>query len=535
MSEYKNKYEALDAFWDISSLVPNDRTIRAMRRSTDTVEISDGAENNNDARNRLSDTVITRTIQTANKENDSSANETDSYLPTHPLIHKVILYKDASNYEFYADFCREAAGYWSITGTECEYCDFFSYSPQYDQLTDGQREYYFWWRECIKSGKYIATNTCYINLFFYELINMDGVITPLEARDLMIDVLVNYKDILKGSLPKYIKWICDFSLIHRLLPPEKHSRFLVKNAVTLKEYFVRVPQNDTGGWARTLLEYCCSYDYKTSKFAKDDALELFDTHVPAALTRVVEYLSKDGRILSQLPFGDCKVTTKAFEGAICATKNRYTVEVRYCSFSRSHELRFLVGDVVKHCENRIRAYIFVKSRLTVYSLPNDVQAIVDEYFNTYLPHRRRPSAKTHEPQIYDALYDLPRKALDLSNAARIENESWETTRELVEAFDETAEPISTVAPITQSLDMIAESSSGEVSLIDALGEYADCVRALANGDTSAITTISRIKGKPADAIVDAINEIAVDVIGDIIIEGSDNDIAVLDDYKDMII
>ncbi len=531
MSEYKNKYEALDAFWDIASLVPSQRPIRALRKSTSTVEITDGSDNSDDVQNKLSDTVITRNVLTSVADNGIAQAEVESYEPSNPLLHKVILYKATSTYDFYVDFCREAAEYWDVVGTECDYCDFFSYSPQYDQLTPEQLAYYFWWRECLRNGSYIATNTCYINLLFFELINVEGKITPYDARELMIEVVVNYSDMLRGSLSKYIKWICDFSLINKLSPSKKHSRFLVKNAVTLKEYFVRVPQNDTRGWAQTLLEYCCSYDYRTSKFAKADALAIFDEHVLAALCKVVEYLSKDGKILSGLTFGDCKVTTKAFEGAICATKNRYTVEVRYCSFSRSHELRFLIGDVVKHCENRIRAYIFVKSKLTVYSLPRDIQAVIDEYFDTYLPKRSRSAPKKQEPQAYDALYDLPRKELDLSNAARIENESWETTKELVEAFDDQVlEPVVVIEEAPKLEDVANEG----LSLADALGEYADCVRSLLRGDSSELAEMSRRLRKPKDAIVDIINQIAVEVIGDIIIDGDDSDYSVVEDYKDMI-
>ena len=145
--------------------------------------------------------------------------------------------------------------------------------------------------------------------------------------------------------------------------------------------------------------------------------------------------------------------------------------------------------------------------------------------------------KKQAPAAYDVLYDLPRKALDLSNAARIESESWETTRELVEAFEETqisqAEEAASSAPTEVSADM-RESATEEPTLAAALGEYADCVRALAGGDKLPLSELSRKLGKPIDALVDAINEIAVDVIGDIIIDGCDGDLSVIEDYLEML-
>ena len=531
MSEYKNKYEALDAFWDISSLVPNSRPIRALKKSTSTVEISNGTTENDSSQNQISDSVITRNIPTAASRTESALVEADCYKSLTPLIHKVTLYKGASSYDFYADFCAQANEYWDIKGEECPYFEFFSYVSQYDQLTVEQRNYYFWWRECLRNGKYIETNICYINLFFFELINIKDKVDHYYARELMIKTAVNYAEILKGRLARYIRWICEYSLIHKLLPPDEHSRFLVKNAVSLKEYFVRVSKNDVYGWACALLEYCCSYDYKTSKFAKDEALELFDTHVPKALSMAVEYLSTDGQILGGLPFGDCKLTVTAFESAVCASHNRFTIEVDYCSFSRSHELRFLVGDIVKYCENKIRAYIFVKSRLTVYSLPNEIIAVIDNYFDTYLPRRSRPVPQKPERQEYDVLYDLPVRKLDVSNAARIESESWETTRELVEAFDEADMQ---TEPIVEEITDIHAIPNEEITLLGALGKYASAVKALADRDAAGLELLSHELGKPMEALVDAINEIAVDVIGDIIIDGADGDFVFIEDYREMI-
>ena len=91
-----------------------------------------------------------------------------------------------------------------------------------------------------------------------------------------------------------------------------------------------------------------------------------------------------------------------------------------------------MGDVVNYAENKIRAHISVKSRLTVYSLPNDLREVIDLYFVNNLPNVRRIVKKQSKPEEYEALYDLPRKKLDLHNADKIEQESWNTTKELVE-------------------------------------------------------------------------------------------------------
>lgn len=543
MYDKDDRFKELDDFWDISNLVPKRRSMNRPSKRVELTEISHGEGGGNDSQSKLTEasTVIRRFIPPHSAEEVVTKLPPEiSYTPSNSLIHKVTLYRADSSYGFYEEFCRTARSMWQRKGFACEYVDFFSYSPQYNQLSASQLSYYLWWRENIRKGIYIKTNSCYINLYTYELINIDGIISPHETREQMIGILENYSDILLGTVPRYIRWISDYSLIHRLPPPVSFSSQLLKNAGTLKEYFVIVPGDTPEGWARMLLDYCCSYDYKTSKFATEENIDLFKTHVAGALAKAVEFLSQSGRILSELPFGDCKLTVKAFDGAICSSENRYTIDVEYCSFSRSHELRFLVGDIVKYAENKIRAHIFVKSRLTVYSLPNELRDIIDAYFAVSLPHVKRSVSKKEERHDYDILYDLPKSELNLSNAEKIEQESWQTTKDLVETFEEDGveeeiitEPISHMEYSMKIPGDITEFNGEDTDLKSVLGEYLDAVKALSCGNSRVLFELARSKAKSIDAVIDAINEISVGVIGDIIIDG-DGDYFVVEDYKDML-
>ena len=536
MSEDKSRERQLDDFWDISSLVPAKKQINRRSGHISLTEIQHGGGESVDPQSQLTEsgTLIKRFIPPHSADClTDKPQPTLTYTPKNSLVHKVSLYKEISNYAFYESFCTAVRELWDRKGYPCDYADFFSYSPQYDQLNTAQMSYYLWWRENLRRGEYIKTSFCYISLYTYELINAGDLISPIEAREKMIDILVNYSDVLVGTAPRYIRWISDYSLVHRLPPPERHTETLVKGANSLKEYFVCIPANAPEGWARTLLRYCCSYDYRTSKFATDENIALFNVHVPAAVAVAVKHLSQSGGILSELPFGDCKLTLKAFEGAICASENRYTIEVEYCSFSRSHELRFLVGDIVKYAENKIRAHIFVKSRLTVYSLPLELTRLIDAYFAEALPPARRTVAKKQETHEYDALYDLPHTELDLSRAQRIEQDSWQTTRELVETFEEDTQPVPRLEISPPQMPTAAAESGEEGDLVSALGKYHAAVLSLAEGDSAPLSALARQEGTSPERIVDSINQIAVEVIGDILIDG-DGDYFVIDDYREML-
>ena len=541
MSYKSNNKNDIDSFWDISDLVPKPaRKLYSTSKSTSTVDVTFGPAEavENQVDELKVNTVIYRVIaqdgETFQNGNQGAIEPTRQYAPKNSLVHSVKIYKTPSNYAFYEDFRRDIYKYWNREGTSCEFSDFFSYSPQYDQLNEDQLSYYFWWRENVRKDVYIKTNTCYISLYFFELINARDIISPDEAREKMIDVVVNYAALIGGMISKYVRWISDYSLLYELPAPKQNSKWLIDHATTLKEYFVIVPGNDPTGWAQAFLSYCCSYDYRTSKFANGENTALYDLHVPAALSECVKYLSGNGEILSGLMFGDCSLSLKCFDGAVCCSDLKYDMTVEYCSFSRSHELRFLIGDIVKYVENKIRAHISVKSRLTIYSLPNDLRDIIDEYFKKVLPLPRK-IVKAPVKQEYDVLYDLPQNKLDLKKAMEIENSSWETTAELIDAFDKAddgEQEARDVFVVDVSMDHSCDQTEG--SLADSLGNYLVGVMALAQGNNKVLRDIAHSTGKSLDNVIDSINEIAVECIGDILIEDNDGIPCIIDDYVELI-
>jgi hypothetical protein len=243
-------------------------------------------------------------------------------------------------------------------------------------------------------------------------------------------------------------------------------------------------------------------------------------------------------MLSRLVPDDSKLVRNTYDGALCVTRERYELEVKYCSFSRSNELRYLMADIVKYAENKIRTYIGVKSKLTVYSVSIELQKAIDDYFAQTLFSTPKPSTKKEERHDYDVLYDLPKTALSLEKAKQIENDSWGVTKDLISAFE--AEELAPDAPAVTveelPLEPLApESESDEEKPLRAqLGEYLPFVEAMLCGNTSECESIASRMDKLIDSIVDAINEIAVEVIGDMLIEDVDGAFSIIEDYREMI-
>ena len=450
------------------------------------------------------------------------------------MLHQIILKKKSHSLRFYEDFERDALRFYSVEESEAEYEPYFSYVPQYDQLTEKQRRYYFYWRSCVRKGDYQNTDYSYILLYVFELLNCADDTNARKHQEMLTEIWNNYNKSYPMISQKLITWICDFSLLHKLSPPANLKKEMVFAARSLKEYFITVPDNDFGACAETLIKYCSSYDYRTSKFVKESNAKIFDKYIKGALSCAVKHYSDNGKILSKLSSEDSEMTRDAFAGALCTEKNRFIIEIKYCSFSCSNELRFLVGDIIKYAENKIRVKLGIKSKLTVYSITTELKEKIDRYFSENFKEISVQKSEKAEPrQDYDVLYDVPVKPLSLSDALLIEESSWDTTNELISTFEDERTDIEMTESYAAETNEVTEKNSGNESIKDAFGELYEIILAIKSGNTQRLSELTM--GKMMDAIVDRINEISADVIGDILVEENENgDWCLIDCYLDMI-
>ena len=252
------------------------------------------------------------------------------------------------------------------------------------------------------------------------------------------------------------------------------------------------------------------------------------------LVYALQHFHGESGFLRDFSGGDSRMVRNAFEGALCCSEQKYCMEIEYCSFSRTNELRYLIGDVLKYAENKLRAYLGIKSRLSVYSVTQELREVIDRYFAMALTAPSIPRAKKEAPQAYDVLYDLPKKQFSLADAKKIEQESWQTTNELIAAFED--EEVAECVPLPQNDEPLVteEVCVSENDFCTALGEFLPFARAVADGDGIKQSSEAERLGKMPDWMVDEINRIAVEIMGDILIEDDGSGYVVIDDYRDMI-
>lgn len=536
-----------DSFWDLSDSVSPKKTYPTPINHVEpvTLDVTPGdsclASVPSEAL-RLSsvaseDTVIHRVVTpNVGKTEKEAFDDCEEYSLSESPIHRVSLKKWKCSYHFYDEFLQDALRWKDVVGQPSPYVSFFSYVPQYNQLSERQLAFYLGWREACRHGEFPKTDYSYLLLYVFELINLGERVDTVESQRMLTELWKHYRSDFPAIEARLSRWICDYSLIHRLPPPENADSAMVRHESVLKEFFITLPKNDPMRCVRSLLKYCCSYDYRSSKFAVGENLPLYDLHVFGVLAYVLTHFRGGDGFLADFSGGDSHMTRNAYEGALCCAAERYRIELDYCSFSRTNELRFLIGDMVKYAENKIRSHIGVKSKLSVYSITGELRACMDAYFLQNLS-ATVPKRKKEAPQEYDILYDLPRKPFSLAEAKEIEKNSWDVTRALVSAFEEENSPTD-IEPPTEELPMSAETveqppeaTEGFAAL---LGEWYAFALAVKRGDVVGMEREEMRLGQMRDWIVDRINEIAVEYMGDILIEDNGDGYAIPEDYEDML-
>lgn len=534
MSPYEKppKKDDIDDFWNIADMLPERKKSKMPPprfADTEAVTVSTGAT-------AWADGAKIPPRGTAPK---AEAPKKIDYKPESDFLRRVTITPWPADFNFYQKFRSDAVRYFERTHAPCEYVYFFSYMPQYDQMTVSQMAYYLYWRAEFKKGNEIKADNSYILLFAYEIINLPDKIPPKEGAQLLARLWRRYREDYNYFDKYFGEWLCDYCLIHRVVPSAQILSAFLPDAlenVSVPEFYLQ-----REAMSPALIAAICAYDYRKSKYYEANQ-KAYDTHMPRALSRVVERVIL--RDLEKYGLHPTRLVRDSFSGAVVCRREKYKIEILCCPLRRSYEFRQLLSRVAKLCENQLRAAFGIKSRFNPTGLDADVKRAVDEYFNEYYPDRAASSKKRQAEvdESYMALYEPENKGpADITRALAIEAAAWETA-ELLET--ETEDAVETPAPFIAPVDLTPSHAETEISfdllptvsseggdfdfLLDMEVRLFDAVRAAEKGSFAAYC---REIGTMPDRLAGEINELAMDAMGDIII---DEDYSLVPDYADEI-
>lgn len=500
-----------DDFWDLTRLVPPKKrpTLESFIPRPATQDVTVEGEELNDAARHLH--MARRTTRT------QTYDLTDNF-----FLSRVKLETSREDLNIYHRFLDDARRYFTEAGDDVPYVRFFSYMPQYTQLTTAQLAYYLHWRARLLAGESLPCDEGYIFLYAYECINLIGSCLSPEAALTRLLALWNAYAVSYPKITKYLaEWVSDLCLIHRLQPPADAVATLlpviVRQAAFPEFYFGsagEVTLANTG----LFLALLCDYDYRSSRCAKvadEEASRRFVETVEHSMFSVFHELLADGAQVL------CDEETKtmshlAFCGALYALDERTRLTITYTPVAAATELHAAITAAVKYSENLYRALNGIRNRLSVPSLDPVAKSALDAYYRTFFRDREARSRAAAEP-AYMSLYRPAESGVAFARADEIEATSWETTYRLVP--EEESVPME--PPPSESVQPAAEETA-PVPDADAM-TYLRCV---VYGD-------QRRPAGNTDAWAERINQIflADPMVGDIVLEPTDGGYALVEDYR----
>lgn len=471
------------------------------------------------------------------------------YNPGGRRIKKVTVSEETGRRTGGERFILDGQALLGLSGEFSENVPFESFYPQYSQLTAEQRKCYIGFRTEVKGGNYPSVSRSYIYLYLYELINFASPSPTLRA-EAIASLIAGYPNADERLFSDMCDWLADMCLIYGLKIPsavygDAFERVL--RCARMKEVFLDLAEGECDETLAFMLA-ASRYDYKKSKFYPEFK-EYYDKYIPAAVCAELKKLAKVDSRFSDTERKTCTVTRESYFGAFCTSAARRTVSVEFRCITEDEAVKKTVSDAVKYAENRLRAELMIKPRLSVIYLPVSVREGIRGFFeerSELIPKKRRKTVASAVQTVpdYERLYEPKENGISEEEARRIEDESWRITERLAAPLDigengsTPTEPSykseAVCKPAVRELECcdVKCAEEGKTDETDTEGRYISALSALLSEDGEKFKSLAREYGTLPTAFADMINEFFFDTVGDSLINVSGDSFSLVPDYLD---
>lgn len=412
--------------------------------------------------------------------------------------------------------------------------EFSSYFPNYQMMSYKQLRTYFTWRTKVRQGVVEKTALSYAYLYVYELLTNIGVEGPLEGLEQLVWFWQEYRE-LDASLDNHVPaWIKDYHIYYDL--PHSFAEFV--EGVGMEEYYPELAEQEN-----RFEQYCgiASYDIRKSAFVTGENLPLFQESVGQVLEQLSVLMADNGASFEDSVFQPMKsmAVWQPFKDSLFFPANSQpdktvmisTKEIYVCSHNSwgvskvitTERGRKLLGYIFKQTEAVLR-------RLTGYKHKLKADAEILTHEAVQMLENKGTSIEALVTHIATKVYREATKTVvtvDVGNLQRIREEALVTQEKLTVPEDEEWSFVVKQEEALESKEQTAESKPAENLLPvteESSGPWAELKQALTKvelqalgvllQDAAGLKNFADTNGIMQEVLADSINEKAMDVIGD---------------------
>ena len=458
-------------------------------------------------------------------------------------------------------FVKQAREWAQREGEPSLYMPFMSYWPTYDQMDKEQLSWYFFWRSEVRQGRYPFTDLSYIFVYLYELIHGVGWEEPKQGYTLLMDLWDAYQS-MYPKLNNYIaEWVFDFVLLHKLNLPLMD---IVMRSSTARsgELFdlelQRLLANNPGKLRVEHILAFSDYDLQRSKFYVRGGRALLEEYVPKVVALVDSYLRKTTakNLVDTFYKGKGKTIERyLFRSAVYdAELYGRTLPLRIFQLRRCPPLRYYITQLIRCTENKLRELQHYRGRLRGISLMQETQMLIERFLEKEYTAGQKPAGPviSIDPERLATLQkdsEEVRSMLTVEDGQAVEVE--EIRHEGISAFEtrvdneqeletEVEEELMQHDQVNEQDDLSYTDSSQKI-VWDTSSLDEDWLLFAVQLELAHLEVLYTLKessghineiadkyGMMPALLLDEINELAMETIGDLVVDGE----SIAEDYID---
>lgn len=429
-------------------------------------------------------------------------------------------------------------------------------NPVYNNLTIYQLRSYFSWRTLIRNKLYKQTEQSYVFLYIYELLNKIGVKNEIDGLNKIIDLWQNYRAF-DNSFDKYLSnWVKDYYIINRINIDFNliEEEFPIKNNDNLEN----ISEILIGNYENKLefLDSISNYHILKSKIMEHKYSFLINLVIPEIFKNLDKYFSENNVSFVNITFGEFKKKYwNVYENAIYFNNklesdfvfkfknletyyrkgNNYYKE----TFELSQYSKCIVGYILKNIEITLRECLkFSKNlKLNISSLDElssnaELYSIVtDKKFNMIINNTIKKYLIEHKTEINNIITKEKKEeiVIDANKFNEIRKSSSRIQEKLIVEEENYLEKEEQV-----EIEIINSSQDIFKNLVDNLNNIElDFLKKIVNNEPrNNLIDYSKQNNILFEIMIENINKVALETIGDNLIEDNSDEIIIYAEYID---